>query len=78
MPTALPHALSGRTVGSNGPASARPIRNNGLLIALKAVDPHAAPARSEASASQLTAAADPSRYINVAGQASNANAAGTC
>jgi hypothetical protein len=39
MPTALPHALSGRTVGSNGPSSARPIRSNGLLIALKAVDP---------------------------------------
>jgi hypothetical protein len=32
----LPHALSGRTVGSNGTSSACPIRND-LLIALKAV-----------------------------------------
>jgi hypothetical protein len=46
-----------RTVGGNGPSSARPIRNNGLLIALKAVDPHAAPARSVASASAASAAA---------------------
>jgi hypothetical protein len=51
-----------RTVGSNGAASARPIRN-GLLIALKAVDPHAAPARSEASeAIPIAAAAEPPRF----------------
>ena len=45
-----------RTVGSNGPSSARPIRN-GLLITLKAVEPHAAPARSVASAAAASAAA---------------------
>ena len=53
---ALPRAPSGRTVGENDLPSARPIRN-GLLIALKAVAPHAAPARSVTSASAASASA---------------------
>ena len=51
-----PARPAARTVGNNGPSSARPIRN-GLLIALKAVPPHAAPARSVASAAAASAAA---------------------
>jgi hypothetical protein len=53
---ALPHALNGPPAPSAAWSSARPIRN-GLLIALKAVDPHDGPARSVAPASAAAAAA---------------------
>jgi hypothetical protein len=62
---ALPHALNGPPAPSAAWSSARPIRN-GLLIALKAVDPHDGPARSVASASAAAAAAAASAAVATA------------